>query len=479
MSQKYCYQIGAWIEDHVSQQVEQCVKRKCNWWCACCNKWFCFLVWVIVTVVKWVVQTVCEILGDVFDLIVALVKGGWNIIAGIFTWDWSRVWDGFMEIVGAVGGLVGDIIRTVIFPCGLYGAFRESANKWRLIGYVEDIINKSSRFTEDDRAQIKQALGINGGGFGLRLTLTSYRGYVQSDYIASGDTVPALVHWNNDPNPNTRVDLKKLAGFTWDHFFQRSSPDIRGDISSEADIDAYLSDPNSRHFSIYALSDTALIERIHNIQIKGDTIGLKFWQVDLQDILFTQPTQAQAAITDPDGLHNSCAVLDLLAKDPFNREPAVAGFRCRSLDPKDPNAEIRAKDLLCTPVIVGTLRFQANDSYSGYSACMYASTCLDGGSFGNHGGTGAVYRHGLPDWVRTWVPIHELGHTFGLCHVDGLERIMVNPKDHSWWSGWLVPEYLCFSGEPQFTYDEAKKVWDYIIANFSTDCLANRQIVVT
>ena len=140
--QKYCYQIGEWVEDNVSQQVEQCVKRKCKWWCACCNKWFCFLVWVIVTVVKWVVQTVCEILGDAFDLIVAIVKGGWDIIAGIFTWDWSRVWDGFAEIVGAAGGLIGDIIRTVIFPCGLYGAFRESANKWRLIGYVEDLIDK-------------------------------------------------------------------------------------------------------------------------------------------------------------------------------------------------------------------------------------------------------------------------------------------------------------------------------------------------
>jgi hypothetical protein len=56
---------------------------------------------------------------------------------------------------------------------------------------------------------------------------------------------------------------------------------------------------------------------------------------------------------------------------------------------------------------------------------------------------------------------------------------MVNPKDHSWWSGWLIPEYLCFSGEPQFSHDEARRVWDYIIANFPIDCLANRHVVVT
>jgi len=62
--------------------------------------------------------------------------------------------------------------------------------------------------------------------------------------------------------------------------------------------------------------------------------------------------------------------------------------------------------------------------------------------------------------------------------VDGFDRIMVGPNDHSLWSWWLLPEYICFSGEPQFVYDEAKKVWDYIIAHFPTDCLANRQIVL-
>lgn len=478
MPQKYCHQIGEWVEDNVSQQVQQCVKKKCKWWCACCNKWFCFLVWVVVTVLKWVITTVCEILGDAYDLVVAVITGGWDIIAGIFTWDWSRVWDGFLDILGALGGLVGDLIRTVVFPCGLYGAFRDSVNKWRLIDYVEDLIDKSRRFTEADRADIKAALGISGSGFGLRLTLTSYRGYVRSDYIAPGETVPALVQWNNDPDPNRRVDLKKLAGFQWDDFWQRSSPDIRGDVSSESDIDEYLGTPSSKSFSIYAMSDSALLDRIHNIQIKGDTIGLKL-VVDLQDVHLTERTQVQATITDPDGQHNSCAVLDVLARNPFNREPSVPGFGCHPADPQDPAAVERARNLLCKPVIFGTFRFVANDSYTGYAACMFTNTCLDGGSFGNDGGTGALYRHGLPNWARTWVPIHELGHTFGLCHVDGLNRIMVNPKDHSWWSGWLIPEYLCFSGEPQFSHDEARRVWDYIIASFPIDCLANRHVVVT
>jgi hypothetical protein len=343
---------------------------------------------------------------------------------------------------------------------------------------VEDLIDNSERFNETDRTQIKEALGINVSGFGLRLTATSYRGFVRSDFIKPGDTLPALVVWNNDTSPDTRVDLKILAGFNYTGFWQMGRPDVRGDNGSisESDIEDYLTNPSSKSFSIYAVSDSELLDRIHNIQIKGDTIGLKLI-VDLQDVLLTEPTQVRAAIIDPDSFRNSCAVITLLADHPFNRPPAINGSLCNTNTTSDPIAEDAARDVLCKPVIVGTFLFRANH-FTGYSACLFSSTCLDGKHFGNHGGTGALYRQRVPNWAFTWAPIHELGHTFGLCHVDGLDRIMFS-NDHSWWkSWWLLPEYICFSGEPQFVYDEAKKVWDYIIANFPIDCLANRQVVL-
>lgn len=460
MSQKYCHQVGEWIEDNVSQQVQKCVEQDCDWWCACCNKWFCFLVWVIVTVAKWVIKTVCEILGDAFDLIVAIVKGGWNIIAGIFTWDWGRVWDGFLEILGAAGGLLGDIIRA--FGCGLIGEFTISTNKWRLRGYVEDLINKSERFSDADRADIKEAIGINGGGFGLRLTAQSYRGFVRSDFTVPGDSVPALVSWNNDINSDTRVDLKILAGFDWTAFGQMGRPDVRGDNGaiSESDIEEYLADPTSHSFSIYAVSDAELLDRIHNIQIKGDTIGLKL-VVQLNDVQLTEQAQVRPPIKDPDTINNSIAVVNLFATSTFKRPPLNDG---------------KATSVLCTPVILGTFLFQANH-FTGYSAYLFHHPCLDGKPHGNVGGTGSIYRQRVPNWVSTWAPIHELGHTFGLCHTDGFNRIMFS-TDHSLWDWWLLPEFICFSGEPQFIYDEAKSVWDYIIANFPIDCLANRKIVL-
>src|SRR4051812_27290436 len=102
MSHKVCHDVGDWVSNNVSQQLERCVEQDCNWWCLCCNKWFCFLVWIVVVVVTWVVTTVCEIVADVIDLVVNVVTGLIDIIVGIFTLDWTRILAGLGEIVGGV-----------------------------------------------------------------------------------------------------------------------------------------------------------------------------------------------------------------------------------------------------------------------------------------------------------------------------------------------------------------------------------------
>src|SRR5436305_1562091 len=110
MAHKVCHDIGSWVSQNIQQPLEQCINQDCIWWCLCCNKWFCFIVWVIVAVVTWVVQTVCEIVADVVNLIVYIVKGIWDILAGIFTWDGTRVLAGLGEIVGGVVDFVGELI---------------------------------------------------------------------------------------------------------------------------------------------------------------------------------------------------------------------------------------------------------------------------------------------------------------------------------------------------------------------------------
>jgi hypothetical protein len=64
----------------------------------------------------------------------------------------------------------------------------------------------------------------------------------------------------------------------------------------------------------------------------------------------------------------------------------------------------------------------------------------------------------LPDLVWRYVQIHEMGHYFGLCHVDGLNRIMYTAnaiENKSAWDWWLIPDYLYLNGGPTFVFDEA------------------------
>ena len=84
MAHQVCKDINEWAEEQVQKPVEQwanqlqqpCKQQDCNWWCLCCNKWLCWLVWVVVKVIvwvvvtvgKWVTHTLCEIVADVVDL---------------------------------------------------------------------------------------------------------------------------------------------------------------------------------------------------------------------------------------------------------------------------------------------------------------------------------------------------------------------------------------------------------------------------
>lgn len=104
-------QVERRLDERVRRSVERCRRRSCNWWCACCNKWFCWLEtivvtivrWVVVTVVKWIVRIVCEIVTLVLDL-VALIVGlilSIPIIGGII----RTILGWLTEIVSRIAGL--------------------------------------------------------------------------------------------------------------------------------------------------------------------------------------------------------------------------------------------------------------------------------------------------------------------------------------------------------------------------------------
>ena len=82
------------------------------------------------------------------------------------------------------------------------------------------------------------ALGLNGGGFGLRIDALAMRNQIRSDRSSRPGAPPDLVQWHN----SGAIDLKVLAGFNPAVWWSRFWPELVGDTGSisEGDIDAYL-----------------------------------------------------------------------------------------------------------------------------------------------------------------------------------------------------------------------------------------------
>lgn len=115
-----CHEVQDWVEQQVEQPVEQwvnqlqqvCEQQDCNWWCLCCNKWLCWLAWVVVRVVtwivvtvgKWVTRVVCEVVSFVLDVaaFIANLILSIPIIGGILRTVLNWVTEAIFRLVGLI-----------------------------------------------------------------------------------------------------------------------------------------------------------------------------------------------------------------------------------------------------------------------------------------------------------------------------------------------------------------------------------------
>jgi hypothetical protein len=398
-----------------------------------------------------VVQTICEIVADLVDLVVAVVKGLVDIFVGLFTGNWAQMWDGLVEIAEGIGQLIGTILRTVTLG-GLVGTFIDSGQRWALRNYVRELIRVRYADHPETRDAIIAALGVD-GGFGLYLNATAVRSFIRSDFTSMQGGSPDLAQWLQDPALG--INLKQLAGFEWSSFWRRSRPQLIGDSGdiTAGDLDAWVAQGgvgrNVKQFRLFCMELGVFQDRLQTTKRKAEDLAI-FFNWTSSDVQLVRGDQV---------LVDDRAFIQFLASSPFNRHSRT-----------DLPTAISE---LCEPLVIGVFRYQ-DESLNGLSAHLFDATCVSGDRFRGDGATAASFKDRLPDFVWQWVPIHELGHTFGLCHVDGLDHIMYTAapaENKSWWDWSVLPNYLLVSGEPGFTLEEQKKTWDYIIANFSPECL--------
>ncbi|MGL5864322.1 MAG: hypothetical protein ACRCYX_00415 [Dermatophilaceae bacterium] len=188
-----CREVRTWFEEQVRQPVEswisqterRCREQDCNWWCLCCNKWFCWLVtvvvrvvtWVVITVGTWVATIVCTVvvavIGIVVELVLTVITRLVTFFVCLFTdplkalsalWDlWNDVVDAIDDVLELVVDLI-DIVKEILHdvsrlleglgrsfciygdgPCAFFGAifgFLKGVVDWvaDIVDWVRDTV---------------------------------------------------------------------------------------------------------------------------------------------------------------------------------------------------------------------------------------------------------------------------------------------------------------------------------------------------
>ncbi|MGH1539618.1 MAG: hypothetical protein ACRBHB_04290 [Arenicella sp.] len=131
-AEEKCEQARRWVEREVREPIERrrerqekkCKKRKCKWYCACCNKWFCwletiietFIEWVVKVVGEWLVETVCKIVVRLVKIIVRVVVAVAKfVVVGvvcIFT-DWRGLLDLLIDTWFEIVDIFKDVLDLV------------------------------------------------------------------------------------------------------------------------------------------------------------------------------------------------------------------------------------------------------------------------------------------------------------------------------------------------------------------------------
>lgn len=468
-----CIEVQEWIEEEIYRPVDEWVEKtenKCKkrsrwnplrWLCQLVTKLVQIVVWVVTKALKLLVRTVCKIVGALVSAFLGSLGGLWDVIVGGFTLDLSRFFDGFITIFGSGLDAALNLLRISLL-IDTFSFVYEEWSRRELRNYVRKLLD--AKYRGQELSDIKDALQLDHGVFGLRMSARAVRTYLDSETPSPTEPgVPNLIVLNR----GTKINLKELCGFasTEGYWNQKRYKTLKkgpfatggggGEIDNpitEVELNTYIASDGAEgpKFFVFSMRDSVLETKLRAAELKGREIGLMLsW--DREDVEVCLPEHINH---DGDGNTRQGPHVRFL-KDMLKRTSA-------SLDKPGASAE------QCKPVAAGVFRF--TNTLRGLSACLELSACGQGPD----DASGVTFIDNKPDIVWKYVPIHEFGHYFGLCHVDGLNRIMYSPKENSWFTWTTIPKLLLINGEPTFTLDEAKRVWDHIVQYFPPSCLGSR-----
>ncbi len=554
-----CENVNTWVEEQVwqpvsqwiSEQQEQCTEQDCNWWCACCNKWLCWIVtvvvevvtWVLVTVGKWVVTLVCqivtEVVGIVVELVLKVIYRVVTFVVCIFTdplqalkilWDlWNDIIDAVDDIFGLIGMILDDLIGILTDIDGLLGSLGRSfcifgevacAIFGAIFGFFRGIIHGVIDIVDWTRdviagikdlltgiltlnwCKIQKALGIL-NVFRVITTVTRLPGelfYTGPASQIEENTLNNIISsalenaFRDDPARLNRsksrarlggspvglpihIDARRLAIRSSDflrelhvrgvlnlHAIAGRVSDCEGKFIfdqfegevvytgtetevSQGDLDLFISDgPDAvPSFTAYPIKLDAYRRYLKVARKKGFQIGLNFTWGTISDVVIneTQYIPLDSDITDITALKNLLTLIGRLPDDEdLSIVPVIAIFGFRDASLHGLTSEYR----------------------------LIAPTTLSRIPPNPKGPAGVAFRNRFPELGFRFVPIHEIGHYFGLDHKppaplddhDSPRYIMWSPKESGITWGETIGEFGFLSGEANFTEQDAQVVWTWL-----------------
>jgi hypothetical protein len=88
-----CTEARRWLEERRTEieewrqaQETRCREQACNWWCLCCNKWFCWLVDILVRILTVLIQVIEHVVEAVCTLIVTILFLVIMILVQVLKW---------------------------------------------------------------------------------------------------------------------------------------------------------------------------------------------------------------------------------------------------------------------------------------------------------------------------------------------------------------------------------------------------------
>ena len=103
-----CTEFYDWVESYVEERIQKCKQKKCKWWCACCNKWFCWIEIALVKVGQWVGRIVCEVVSVALDALAGIL--GLIFAIPILGRLLRQIWSGLIDLIWRIIGLVGVLL---------------------------------------------------------------------------------------------------------------------------------------------------------------------------------------------------------------------------------------------------------------------------------------------------------------------------------------------------------------------------------